>query len=41
MLSGRAAVLHRLQLRVDQVHRGLSQATDAGGYAALNVLYMR
>lgn len=29
------------ELRVDQAHRGFCQATDAGGYAALNVLYMR
>ncbi len=29
------------ELRVDQAHRGFTQATDDGGFASLNPLYMR
>ncbi|GAX83835.1 hypothetical protein CEUSTIGMA_g11259.t1 [Chlamydomonas eustigma] len=29
------------EVRVDQAHRGYSQATDCGGYSSLNPLYMR
>ena len=29
------------EVRVDQAHRGYTQATDQGGFASLNPLYMR
>ena len=32
---------HRGEIRVDQAHRGYEVATDEGGYASANPLYMR